>query len=179
MYDDSGAIVSEVVLKDRIHMATEGMFVVVLTIQRGTGRLLTSPDIISRGFIYLRDSEELMNLIRQYLKQKASRSFGGKYDLDVLKKEIKDEVTHILYDQTHRTPIVIPVINEIGGGSRSNGDTKSNSNSNGRHARGQGAQQQSQSALPKLPRRKFPSRQVPDTEVNDTKSREVRDSRAY
>ena len=179
MYDDSGAIVSEVVLKDRSHMATEGMFVVVLTIQRGTGRLLTSPDIISRGFIYLRDSEELMNLIRQYLKQKASRSFGGKYDLDVLKKEIKDEVTHILYDQTHRTPIVIPVINEIGGGSRSNGDTKSNSNSNGRHARGQGAQQQSQSALPKLPRRKFPSRQVPDTEVNDTKSREVRDSRAY
>ena len=179
MYDDSGAIVSEVVLKDRIHMATEGMFVVVLTIQRGTGRLLTSPDIISRGFIYLRDSEELMNLIRQYLKQKASRSFGGKYDLDVLKKEIKDEVTHILYDQTHRTPIVIPVINEIGGSSRSNGDTKSNSNSNGRHARGQGAQQQSQSALPKLPRRKFPSRQVPDTEVNDTKSREVRDSRAY
>ena len=179
MYDDSGAIVSEVVLKDRIHMATEGMFVVVLTIQRGTGRLLTSPDIISRGFIYLRDSEELMNLIRQYLKQKASRSFGGKYDLDVLKKEIKDEVTHILYDQTHRTPIVIPVINEIGGGSRSNGDTKSNSNSNGRHARGQGAQQQSQSALPKLPRRTFPSKQVPDTEVNDTKSREVRDSRAY
>ena len=176
MYDDSGAIVSEVVLKDRIHMATEGMFVVVLTIQRGTGRLLTSPDIISRGFIYLRDSEELMNLIRQYLKQKASRSFGGKYDLDVLKKEIKDEVTHILYDQTRRTPIVIPVINEIGGGSRSSGDR---SNGNGKQARGQGAQQQSQSALPKLPRRTFPSKQVPDTEVNDTKAREARDSRAY
>ena len=65
MYDDSGAIVSEVVLKDRIHMATEGMFVVVLTIQKGTGRLLTSPDIISRGFIYLRDSEELMSLIKE------------------------------------------------------------------------------------------------------------------
>ena len=115
MYDDSGAIVSEVVLKDRIHMSQEGMFVVVLTVQRGTGRLLTSPDIISRGFIYLRDSEELMSLIRQYLKQKATRSFAGKYDLDVVKKEIRDEVTHILYDQTRRTPIVIPVINEIGG----------------------------------------------------------------
>ena len=56
MYDDSGAEVSEVVLKDRIHMANEGMFVVVLTISRRGGRLLTSPDIISRGFIYLRDS---------------------------------------------------------------------------------------------------------------------------
>jgi len=117
MYDDSGAVVSEVVLKDRIHMANEGMFVVVLTVQRGTGRLLTSPDIISRGFIYLRDSEELMGLIRQYLKQKVARGFSGKkIDIDQVKKEIKDEITHILYDQTRRTPIVIPVINEIGGG---------------------------------------------------------------
>jgi len=115
MFDDSGAEVSEVVLKDRIHMANEGMFVVVLTVSRQTGRLLTSPDIISRGFIYLRDSEELMNLIRQYLKQKVARSFGGrKPDLDVVKKELRDEISHILYDQTHRTPIVIPVINEIG-----------------------------------------------------------------
>ena len=114
MYDDSGAIVSEVVLKDRIHMSQEGMFVVVLTIQKGTGRLLTSPDIISRGFIYLRDSEELMNLIRQYLRQKMTKGLNGRYDVEVLKKEIKDEVTHILYDQTRRTPIVIPVINEIG-----------------------------------------------------------------
>lgn len=116
MYDDSGAIVSEVVLKDRIHMATEGMFVVVLTIAKGSGRLLTSPDIISRGFIYLRDSEELMGSIRQYLKQKVARSFSGKHiDLDAIKREIKDEITHILYDQTRRTPIVIPVINEVGG----------------------------------------------------------------
>ncbi len=117
MYDDSGAIVSDVVLKDRLHMATEGMFIVVLTVQKGSGRLLTSPDIISRGFIYLRDSEELMNIIRQYLKQKVSRTFNGrKVDLDVVKKELKDEITHLLYDQTRRTPIVIPVVNEIGGG---------------------------------------------------------------
>jgi ribonuclease J len=117
MYDDSGAVVSEVVLKDRVHMANEGMFVVVLTISRQNGRLLTSPDIISRGFIYLRDSEELMGLIRQYLKQKVARSFSGrKVDLDQVKKEIKDEITHVLYDQTRRTPIVIPVINEISPG---------------------------------------------------------------
>jgi ribonuclease J len=119
MYDDSGALVSEVVLKDRIHMASEGMFVVILTVSKGSGRLLTSPDIISRGFIYLRDSEELMGIIRQYLKQKVARSFSGRrVDLDVLKKEIKDELTHVLYDQTRRTPIVIPVVNEIGSGGR-------------------------------------------------------------
>lgn len=115
MFDDSGEEVSEVVLKDRIHMSNEGMFVVVLTVSKKTGRLLTSPDIISRGFIYLRDSEELMNTIRQYLKQKIARSYGAgrKLDLDELKREIKDDVAHVLYDQTRRTPIVITVINEI------------------------------------------------------------------
>ena len=175
MYDDTGAIVSEVVLKDRIHMSQEGMFVVVLTIQKGTGRLLTSPDIISRGFIYLRDSEELMNLIRQYLKQKAARSFGGKYDLDVVKKEIKDEVTHILYDQTRRTPIVIPVINEIGGGGLKAVGTKPATHQSGRPAQANAPKM----TLPEAPKRRFPRRQVPDTEANDTRGREVRESRAY
>ncbi len=155
MYDDSGAVVSEVVLKDRIHMASEGMFVVVLTVQRGSGRLMTSPDIISRGFIYLRDSEELMGMIRQYLKQKVARSFSGKkIDLDVIKKELKDEITHILYDQTRRTPIVIPVINEIGGSGRPQpqGDAQ-------RDQRGQG--QRFQVPRPK----KFPAPTVPDTDT--------------
>ena len=148
MYDDSGAEVSEVVLKDRIHMASEGMFVVILTVSRGNGRLLTSPDIISRGFIYLRDSEELMNLIRQYLKQKVARSFGGRrIDMDVLKKELRDEITHILFDQTKRTPIVIPVINEIGGGGGSgggNGGQGGQNSGNGERPEGQNRRPQGQ-----------------------------------
>lgn len=115
MYDDAGAIVSDVVLKDRIHMSTEGIFVVVLTVQKGTGRLLSSPDIISRGFIYLRDSEELINSIRAYAKQKVSRVYSGRHvDFESFKRDLRDEITQILYDQTRRTPIVIPVINEIG-----------------------------------------------------------------
>lgn len=167
MYDDSGAIVSEVVLKDRIHMASEGMFIVVLTVQRGSGRLMTSPDIISRGFIYLRDSEELMNLIRQYLKQKVARSFGGKkVDMDQLKKELKDEITHLLYDQTRRTPIVIPVINEIGGGNNNSGNKQQSARKEGGNF--------------KRPEPKnFPAPAVPDTEANDTKAREVSESRPY
>ncbi len=170
MYDDNGAVVSEVVLKDRIHMASEGMFVVVLTVQAGTGRLLTSPDIISRGFIYLRDSEELMGLIRQYLKQKVARSFIGKHiDIDVIKKELKDEITHILFDQTRRMPIVIPVINEIGG-------SGSNQNIHTQHPQGQPDQRNQQQRRPiepvkQAPRfirpepRHFPEPQVPDSEV--------------
>lgn len=173
MYDDSGAVVSEVVLKDRIHMSQEGMFVVVLTVHKTTGRLLTSPDIISRGFIYLRDSEELMNLIRQYLKQKAQRSFNGRRpDMDALKKEIKDEVTHLLYDQTRRTPIVIPVINEIGGGGGNNGGQ--NRQKQARNSR-TNEQQSGEFVRPAV--KQFPPKQVPDTEA--TEPRAKADTRGY
>jgi ribonuclease J len=170
MYDDAGAVVSEVVLKDRIHMANEGMFVVVLTVQRGTGRLMTSPDIISRGFIYLRDSEELMGMIRQYLKQKVARSFGGKkIDLDVIKKELKDEITHILYDQTRRTPIVIPVINEIGGGGQNRQQQNSQQNDGKRPVKA--------AHFTRPVAKSFPAPQVPDTEAVEPKVRT--DSRGY
>lgn len=168
MYDDSGAEVSEIVLKDRIHMSQEGMFIVLLTVAKGSGRLLTSPDIISRGFIYLRDSEELMNLIRQYLKQKVARSFANrKVDLDQVKKEIREEVTHILYDQTRRTPIVIPVINEIAIASKG---------------------KQSEPAGDKKPQRPnfrmptpktLPSKQYPDTEVVEPRNFPKNDYRGY
>ncbi|MEI6053909.1 MAG: ribonuclease J [Candidatus Saccharibacteria bacterium] len=169
MYDDSGEVVSEVVLKDRIHMATEGMFIVVLTVQRGSGRLLTSPDIISRGFIYLRDSEELMGTIRQYLKQKVARSFTGKHvDMDVIKKELKDEITHILYDQTRRTPIVIPVINEVGGSSQPGGPQNNNQQNSRRPDDGR---DQSATAQPNFMPKRFPAPAVPDSEANEPKSR--------
>ena len=189
MYDDSGEIVSEVVLKDRIHMSNEGMFVVVLTVQKGSGRLMTSPDIISRGFIYLRDSEELMGIIRQYLKQKVARTFSGrKVDLDVVKKEIKDELTHILYDQTRRTPIVIPVVNEIGGGgNRSNGSDKPQ-NGRGRQPqngapRGENRENQPQNVgqqdrpFKRPAPKKFPAPMVPDTETVEPKAKT--DMRGY
>lgn len=170
MYDDSGATVSEVVLKDRIHMATEGIFTIVLTVQRGSGRLMTSPDIISRGFIYLRDSEELMNTIRGYLKQKVARSFGGKrVDMDQIKKEIRDEITHLLYDQTRRTPIVIPVINEIGGAG--GGSQKQGGQNRSNNAKNDAPRQQS--------KKNFPKRQAPDTEATDPALRQPAEPRAY
>jgi ribonuclease J len=172
MYDDSGAIVSEVVLKDRIHMASEGMFVVILTVSKGSGRLLTSPDIISRGFIYLRYSEELMGIIRQYLKQKVARSFGGRrVDLDVLKKEIKDELTHVLYDQTRRTPIVIPVINEIGSGGKPQGDSQPRQ----QFSRNQAGEQKPRFERPAP--QKFPEPVIPDTDEIDPRVKV--DNRGY
>ena len=64
LVDQTGAIVPSIVVKDRVLLAEEGLVAVILTIDKKTGSLLTSPDIISRGFIYMKDNEELMNAVR-------------------------------------------------------------------------------------------------------------------
>lgn len=114
LVDQTGAIVSNVVVKDRVLLSEEGLVAIVLTIDKKTGNLMTSPDIISRGFIYMRDNEDLMNGLRIELKRAVQQRFK-RVDLDRFKAELKDHVTHYLFDQTQRSPIVIPVVNIIGG----------------------------------------------------------------
>ncbi|HSD55852.1 MAG TPA: ribonuclease J [Candidatus Saccharimonadales bacterium] len=114
LVDQTGAVVSNVVVKDRVLLAEEGLVAVVLTVDKKNGNLLTSPDIISRGFIYMRDNEELMNNLRQELRRAVQQRFK-RVDLDRFKVELKDHITHFLFDQTGRSPIVIPVVNVIGG----------------------------------------------------------------
>ncbi|MDQ5971955.1 MAG: ribonuclease [Patescibacteria group bacterium] len=114
LVDQTGMIVNNVVVKDRLMLAEEGLVAVILTVDRKTGALLTSPDIISRGFIYMRDSEDLMNEFRAELRRAVGQRFK-RIDLDRFKQEIKEHVTHFLYDKTGRSPIVIPVVNVIGG----------------------------------------------------------------
>jgi ribonuclease J len=114
LVDQTGALVSNVVVKDRVLLAEEGLVAVVLTVDKKSGSLLTSPDIISRGFIYMRDNEDLMNGLRIELKRAVQQRYK-RVDLDRFKAELKDHVTHYLFDQTQRSPIVIPVVNIIGG----------------------------------------------------------------
>lgn len=120
LVDQTGAIVSSVVVKDRVLLAEEGLVAVVLSIDKRTGQLLTSPDIISRGFIYMKDSEELMSMFRAELRRAVAQRFK-RVDLDRFKAELKDYITHFLYEQTQRSPIVIPVVNVIGGRVEKNG----------------------------------------------------------
>jgi ribonuclease J len=115
LVDQSGATVSGVVVKDRLILAEEGLVAIVLTIDRKTGQLMTSPDIISRGFIYMRDSEDLMNGFRTELRRAVAQRFK-RVDLDRFKVELKEHITHFLFEQTQRSPIVIPVVNVVGGG---------------------------------------------------------------
>ena len=113
LYDDADQQVNEAVVKDRIHISREGIFVVILTISKKTGRLIKTPDIVSRAFIYLDNSEELIGKIRHYLRAKTDHVVNSDSDIKTLKEEIKEDVTHILFDATGHTPIVIPVINKV------------------------------------------------------------------
>lgn len=111
LFDDADKPVHEAVVKDRIHIAREGIFVIVLTLSKKTNRLIKTPDIVSRAFIYLDNSEELVAKIRHYLRVRTEKLHGD--DLKSLKEEVKEDVTHILFDATGHTPIVIPVINRV------------------------------------------------------------------
>ena len=112
LVDQTGAVVSNVVVKDRVLLSEEGLVAIVLTIDKKSGNLLTSPDIISRGFIYMREQEEIMNGLRAELRRATQQRFK-RIDLDRFKAELKDHVTHYLFDKTQRSPIVIPVVNII------------------------------------------------------------------
>ncbi len=114
LVDQTGAIVNNVVVKDRVLLAEEGLVAVVLTIDKKSGALMTSPDIISRGFIYMREQEEIMNGLRTEVRRAVQQRYK-RIELDRFKAELKDHVTHYLFEQTGRSPIVIPVVNVVGG----------------------------------------------------------------
>jgi ribonuclease J len=139
LVDQTGALVSNVVVKDRVLLSEEGLVAIILTIDKKTGNLLTSPDIISRGFIYMRDNEEIMNGLRVELKRAVQQRFK-RVDLDRFKVELKEHVTHYLFEHTQRSPIVIPVINVISSGSHKPGPNDSASTKQGNSQSGQPTQ---------------------------------------
>ncbi len=104
--------VQEAVIKDRQTLAQDGIFVIVATVNLRTGKLRKSPDIISRGFIYLRESQELLGQTRLIIKKTVENGMRGsrRTDIDAVKNELTDVVSQFLVQRTHKNPIVIPVI---------------------------------------------------------------------
>ncbi len=106
--------VGEVVLRDRRVLSQEGMVVVISTVDRESGRLLKNPDIISRGFIYLKENKELLDDIRQKIKDIVTRIPPHQHrEPDYVKSLIRDQVGQLLYNKTKRRPMVLPVLIEI------------------------------------------------------------------
>jgi ribonuclease J len=106
--------VQEIVLKDRIAMSTDGVFTTIVTVSKKDGKLLTSPDIISRGFIYVKDNTELIENARKIVRNViATRPPNVPVGSPIIKARMRDEVSHYLYKITQRNPIVLPVVIEV------------------------------------------------------------------
>ena len=102
----------EVVLRDRQTLAEDGMFVIIATINTKNGKLRKSPDIISRGFVYLRENQQLLSEARVLIKKTVEKHTErmNPIDLDIVKEELSDTVSAFLMQRTQKNPMVIPVL---------------------------------------------------------------------
>lgn len=106
--------VGSIVLRDRKHLAEDGLIVVVATIESESGTILAGPDILSRGFVYVRESEEMMEAARDILRRSLEGCLaGGVRDWNSIKSSMRDALSDYIYMQTKRNPMILPIIEEI------------------------------------------------------------------
>lgn len=106
--------VEEIVLRDRRALAQEGMLVIIATFDRDKGKLLKNPDIISRGFIYLKENQDVVEEVRKRVRSITQRLPNYRdIEPDYLKTLIRDQVGQFIYNKTRRRPMILPVIIEI------------------------------------------------------------------
>ena len=106
--------VGAVVLRDRKHLAEDGMIVVVASVSAEDGALLSGPDIITRGFIYVKESEALMEELKELAAQTLDKStMSNGRDWAAVKSDVRDELSEYLFKKTKRNPMILPVIMEV------------------------------------------------------------------
>ncbi|HLC38860.1 MAG TPA: ribonuclease J [Patescibacteria group bacterium] len=106
--------VGNIVLRDRQAMAKDGILVAIMTVDAKTGKLLTSPDIISRGFIYMREREDLVHQIRSEVKSLLAKyNEQNRGDWATIKTQIREDLGQFIYNETQRRPMILPVTIEL------------------------------------------------------------------
>lgn len=106
--------VGNVVLRDRKQLSQDGIFIITLTIEKTTGSVIAGPDVVSRGFVYVRESEQLMDESRDKIKEVLAKSNPEKLkDWSGIKSDIRDCLGRFLYEKTKRKPMILPIISEI------------------------------------------------------------------
>lgn len=106
--------VGSIVLRDRKLLSQDGLIVVVITTEKESGQIIAGPDIISRGFVYVREAEDLMEDAREVIKRTLTKCEGkGKNDWSAKKGLIKDDLREYLFEKTKRKPMILPIIMEI------------------------------------------------------------------
>ena len=106
--------VGSIVLRDRKHLAEDGIIIVAITMDSVTGEIVSGPDVVSRGFVYVKESEELMSDVTTVAEDTLERLYMQNVrDWNVIKNRVRDAVSKYLYEQTRRSPMVLPIIMEI------------------------------------------------------------------
>ncbi len=106
--------VGNIVLRDRQHLSQNGLLIVVVTLERESNQLLAGPDIVSRGFVYVRESETLMDDCREVIQEALDMCLAkGVSDWNKIKTSIKDSVSEFLWKRTKRSPMILPIITEV------------------------------------------------------------------
>src|SRR3989339_1056551 len=105
----------DVVIRDRVMLAKDGMFVIIALVDQKTGKLKKSPDLISRGFVYLKENQELLRQVRIIIKKgvEDATAKNNLVDLDYIKANLGETVSKFLYQKTAKRPLVIPVVLSI------------------------------------------------------------------
>ena len=105
--------VGSIVLRDRKHLAQDGLIIIVIGIEKSTNELVAGPDIISRGFVYVRESEELMVEAKGLLSDVlANCSASELREWNSLKGKLRDALSDYIYQKTKRSPMILPIIME-------------------------------------------------------------------
>jgi len=105
--------VGNVVLRDRKHLSQDGLLIVVMAIDRDKGELISGPDIVSRGFIYVKENEDIIDKTQELVRDIPSRSSLSGDNWPDLKNMIKDEVHTFIFDKIKRNPMILPIILDI------------------------------------------------------------------
>ena len=106
--------VGSIVLRDRLHLSEHGIIIIVLTMDSVTGEVVSGPDVVSRGFVYVKESEELMAEITELSCDILERCYyKNRGDWNSIKLKLRDGVSKFLYERTRRSPMILPIIMEI------------------------------------------------------------------
>ncbi|MDF2523383.1 MAG: putative hydrolase of the metallo-beta-lactamase superfamily [Clostridiales bacterium] len=106
--------VGNIVLRDRKHLSQDGLIVIVVTISKESGQVIAGPDIISRGFVYVRESEDLMEDAKLKIKEALSKCEEKQItEWGTIKSQVKDSLKEFIYSKTKRNPMILPIIMEI------------------------------------------------------------------
>jgi ribonuclease J len=106
--------VGNIVLRDRKHLSEDGLIIVVVTISHDDKKMVSRPDVISRGFVYVREAETLIDGVRAVAGESISDCLGKRnMDWSTLKSSLRSAVAHYIYEQTKRSPMILPIIEEI------------------------------------------------------------------